>query len=101
MGVVCEAEPAATDAQQEVMLFRVGHQSTGQQQAVGIPGSELQAHREPVWRWSRSWKGHEAAAGAQEGNGHQLRLRARKGHVSLKAEREPSGMSDYTPTGKR
>ena len=79
--LVGEVQPSAADLQHQA-LGLLG-EAAGQQQAVGIPGAELEAHGEALQGGRRRRQGQEAAAGAQEGGGHQLGPRAGEGHVAL------------------
>lgn len=76
-----QMKPAVADLQ--LQFLRARFEQNGKQQPVRVPGPELEASRQfPCG--GRSWRqSQEAAAGAQEGAGHQLGLRTREGHVAL------------------
>ena len=78
-------QPAVADQQLQSLWLRV--QLHREQQPVCVPRPELETDRETprgrcCWR-----KRQKAAAGAQEGAGHQLGLRAREGHIALEDDK--------------
>ena len=90
-----QADAAAADRQLQSVGLRGGEPGP-EQQAVWVPGAELEAHREALRRrraarHRRRWERQEAAAGAQEGGGHQLGVRAREGHVALETRERERG----------
>lgn len=89
-----QAEPAVADPQLQSLGRRA--ELRGQQQPVRVPRPELEAGGEAPGgrgrrRRRRRRQRQEAAAGAQEGAGRQLGLRAREGHVALEDDRGAEG----------
>ena len=105
-GVEGETQPAAADLQFHSLGLR--GQTDREQQPVRVPGPELEAQRERAPRTARDGRcrrsrrrrcreRQETGAGAQEGGGSLLGLRAGEGHVALETRARQSAVSPCHP----